>query len=110
MDDLLLYLFLSIPLIGAFAMFAMGISVIYRTSRVLNLAHGAMAMFPAYVFYALMEKGVMLGISLPLTVLSGVALGVGVERIFVRRLRPQGPTAQTFGTVEATGLLIALFT
>src|SRR4028118_1472099 len=38
MSDLLVYLFLSIPLIGAFAMFAMGISVIYRASRALNLA------------------------------------------------------------------------
>ena len=108
MKDLLIYAFLSIPLIGAFAMFALGISVIYRASRVLNLAHGAMAMLPAYFYYALMEKGIPLGISLVAAVLSGVILGVAVERIFVRRLRAQGPTAQTVGTVAVTGLLIAL--
>ena len=108
MKDLLVYAFLSIPLIGAFAMFALGISVIYRASRVLNLAHGAMAMLPAYFYYALMQKGIPLGISLLAAVVSGVLLGVAVERIFVRRLRAQGPTAQTVGTVAVTGLLIAL--
>ncbi|HEX2295383.1 MAG TPA: branched-chain amino acid ABC transporter permease/ATP-binding protein [Actinomycetota bacterium] len=108
MSDLLVYLFLSIPLIGAFAMFAMGISVIYRASRVLNLAHGAMAMFPAYVYYSLSNAGVPMWAGLPAAVASGAVLGVAVERIFVRRLRSQGPTAQTVGTVAVTGLLIAI--
>ena len=108
MGDLLVYAFLSIPLIGAFAMFALGISVIYRASRVLNLAHGAMAMVPAYLFYTFTQKGIPMPIALVLAVVSGGVLGIAVERIFVRRLRPQGPTAQTVGTVAVTGLLIAL--
>ena len=108
MGDLLVYAFLSIPLIGAFAMFALGISVIYRASRVLNLAHGAMAMVPAYLFYTFTQKGIPTLLALFLAVLSGGLLGIAVERIFVRRLRPQGPTAQTVGTVAVTGLLIAL--
>ncbi|MGH2753010.1 MAG: ABC transporter permease subunit, partial [Actinomycetota bacterium] len=108
MQDLLVYTFLSIPLIGAFAMFALGISVIYRASRVLNLAHGAMAMVPAYLFYSMTQKGLPVWAALFLSVMFGAVLGVAVERIFVRRLRPQGPTAQTVGTVAVTGLLIAL--
>jgi sulfate-transporting ATPase len=108
MRELLVYAFLSIPLIGAFAMFALGISVIYRASRVLNLAHGAMAMFPAYVYYSLVQAGIPMWAGLPAGVASGALLGVAVERIFVRRLRPQGPTAQTVGTVAVTGLLIAI--
>lgn len=108
MSDLLIFAFLSIPLIGAFALFAVGISVIYRASRVLNLAHGAMAMFPAYVFYSLTESGLPMLAALCVAILSGAALGILVERIFVRRLRAQGPTAQTVGTVAVTGLLIAL--
>src|SRR5918992_2441243 len=107
MKTIFVYTFLSIPLIGAFAMFALGISVIYRASRVLNLSHGAMAMIPAYVFYSLMTAGVPMVAALPLGVLSGALLGVTVERIFVRRLRAQGPTAQTVGTVAVSGLLIA---
>ncbi len=108
MSDFLVYGFLSIPLIGAFALFALGISVIYRASRVLNLAHGAMAMLPAYIYYSLTSKGVPSLFALVLSVISGALLGVIVERVFVRRLRNQGPTAQTVGTVAVTGLLIAL--
>ena len=108
MRTLLVYAFLSIPLIGAFSMFALGIAVIYRASRVLNLSHGAMAMIPAYLFYTFTNSGLPMYFSLPLAVLSGAVLGVLVERVFVRRLRPQGPTAQTVGTVAVTGLLIAL--
>jgi ABC-type branched-subunit amino acid transport system ATPase component/branched-subunit amino acid ABC-type transport system permease component len=109
MDDLLGYAFVSIPLIGAFAMFAVGITAIYRASRVLNLAHGAMAMVPAYVTHGLNAGWrVPLALALPMGVASGALLGVVVERAFVRRLRPQGPTAQTVGTVAVTGLLVAI--
>jgi sulfate-transporting ATPase len=108
MSRLLTFAFLSIPLIGAFAMFSLGIVVIYRASRVLNLAHGAMAMVPAYAFYSFTEAGLPVFVALPLGVATGSALGVAVEWGFVRRLRAQGPTAQTVGTVAVTGLLIAL--
>jgi sulfate-transporting ATPase len=105
---LLKYTFLSIPLIGAYTMFALGIVVIYRSSRVLNLAHGAMAMFPAYVYYSLTKTGLPVLAALLLAVAAGAGLGMLVEFVFVRRLRPQGATAQTVGTVAVTGLLIAL--
>ncbi|HVF75515.1 MAG TPA: ATP-binding cassette domain-containing protein [Acidimicrobiales bacterium] len=108
MTRVLVFAFLSIPLIGAFGMFSLGIVVIYRASRVLNLAHGAMAMAPAYAYYSLTELGLPPVVALVLGVAVGAALGVGVEWAFVRRLRRQGPTAQTVGTVAVTGLLIAL--
>lgn len=108
MGEILGFAFLSIPLIGAYAMFALGISAIYRASRVLNLAHGAMAMVPAYVLHTLVETvGLNRFFALPLAILSGSVLGVVVEWLFVRRLRPQGATAQTVGTVAVTGLLVA---
>ena len=108
MGDLLIFAFLSIPLIGAYTMFALGIVVIYRSSRVLNLAHGAMAMAPAYAYFSLTKWGIPPLAGLVLAVAAGALLGVGIESVFVRRLRPQGPTAQTVGTVAVTGLLIAL--
>ncbi|MGH2684177.1 MAG: ABC transporter permease, partial [Actinomycetota bacterium] len=108
MGDLLKFTFLSIPLIGAFTLFAVGISVIYRASRVLNLGHGAMAMFPAFIAYTLTRQGLPVPVTVLAAVATGALLGVAVERIFVRRLRPQGPTAQTVGTIAVTGLLVAL--
>jgi branched-subunit amino acid ABC-type transport system permease component len=102
-----IYFLLSIPLAGAFAMFALGVVAIYQASRVLNLAHGAMAMVPVYVLYELSKAGVPLALALPVAVVSGAVLGVAVERVFIRTLRGQSPTAQTVGTVAALGVLVS---
>jgi len=97
---------LTIPLVGAYMMFALGIVFIYRGSRVLNLAHGAMAMLPAYVAYSVAKvAGVIPATIVALAV--GGALGVAVERGVVRRLRTGAAMAQTVGTVGVLGLLIA---
>jgi branched-subunit amino acid ABC-type transport system permease component len=88
-------------------MFALGIVFIYRASRVLNLAHGAMAMFPAFIAFSLAGAIGAIPAALAATI-SGGFLGLVVERVVVRRLRPSGPTAQTVGTVAVFGLLIAL--
>lgn len=95
------------PLIAAYGIFAIGIVMIYRASRVLNLAHGAMAMLPAYLLYAMSEAGVPVVAAFPLALATGGALGWGVERVFVRRLRDESLTAQTVGTVAALGIIVA---
>jgi ABC-type branched-subunit amino acid transport system ATPase component/ABC-type branched-subunit amino acid transport system permease subunit len=101
-------LVLSLPLIGAYAIFALGIVLIYRASRMLNLAHGAMAMVPAYLLYAMVKAGIPVVVASPLAIASGALLGLAVERIFVSRLRSDGPTAQTVGTIAALGLMVAV--
>jgi branched-chain amino acid transport system permease protein len=106
LTDVLVNVALTTPLVGAYTMFALGIVFIYRASRVLNLAHGAMAMVPAYVAYELAPP---LGVhtAAVVAVVLGAAMGAAVERGVVRRLRPAGPTTQTVGTVAVLGLLIA---
>lgn len=99
---------LSLPLIGAYALLGLGITVIYRASRVLNLAHGALAMGSAYATYQLWRWGVPIAAALLGGLVFGAAFGVGVERVFVRRLRAGGATTQTVGTVAALGLSIAV--
>lgn len=101
-------LVLSLPLVGAFAIFAIGIVLIYRASKVLNLAHGVMATAPAYILYTLHQMGLPLVASLPLAIAFGGFLGWFVERAFVRPFREEGSSAQTVGTVVVLGLGIAL--
>jgi sulfate-transporting ATPase len=108
LKDILVSLVLSLPLIGAYAIFAIGIVLIYRASRMLNLAHGAMAMVPAYLLYELVKAGLPTALAFPFGIAAGAGLGLAVERVFVRRLRPDGPTAQTVGTVAALGIMVAL--
>lgn len=107
MSQLFIFPLLSLPLIGAYAIFALGLVVIYRASKVLNLAHGAMAMVPAYLVLTMVDIGLPMLLAFPLGVLSGGGLGYLIERVFVRPLRGVSPTAQTVGTVAALGLLVA---
>jgi branched-chain amino acid transport system permease protein len=99
---------LSLPLIGAYAIYAIGIVMIYRASRVLNLAHGVMATIPAYLLYTISGAGVPLVLALPLAIAGGGGLGWLVERVFVRAMRDESPTAQTVGTVVVLGFGVAL--
>src|SRR5687767_936364 len=73
----------------------------------LNLAHGAMAMLPAYLLYELVSHGVPMPVGVVVALALGAGFGMGVERLFVRRLRADGPTAQTVGTVAALGIIVA---
>ena len=107
LNDLYVNIVLTTPLVGAYTMFALGIVFIYRGSKVLNLAHGAMAMFPAFIGYSLAPHIRVIPATVVAVAFGGV-LGLLVERTVVRRLRPGGSTAQTVGTVGALGLLIAL--
>lgn len=108
MGRLLLFLLLSLPLIGAYAIFTLGLVVIYRASRVLNLAHGAMAMIPAYLSAGMVDRGIPVGIAFPLAVVAGGVFGVLILRVFVHPLRTVSTTAQTVGTVAAFGLCVAV--
>jgi branched-subunit amino acid ABC-type transport system permease component len=101
-------LLLALPNVGAYAILAIGIVVIFRASKVLNLAHGAMAMVPAYLVGSAHRAGVPIGVAVVLGVASGAVLGLVVERAFVRPLRQVSVAAQTVGTVAAFGLLVAL--
>lgn len=108
MSSLLPFVPLSLPLVGAYAIFALGIVVIFRASQVLNVAHGGMAMIPAYLVYSMNKAGVPIGVAFVAGVLAGAALGIAVERVFVRPLRSVSPTAQTVGTVAALGVMVSL--
>jgi len=99
---------LAMPLMAIYLLYATGIVVIYRASRVLNLAHGAMAAVPAYLFYSLAKHSVPAFVAMVLAVVGGAVFGVVVNAFVVQRLRPQGPTAQTVGTVAVFALTVAV--
>jgi branched-chain amino acid transport system permease protein len=108
MSRLFLYAVLSLPLIGVYSLLGLGITVIYQASRVLNLAHGAIAMVAAYTTYDLSHHHVPLVIAATAGVVAGALFALVVERVFVARLRAAGPTTQTVGTVAALTLAIAI--
>ena len=78
---------------GAFyALLALGLSVIFGMLGVVNFAHGAFYMLGAFgAFIALDSLGVNFWLALPLVPVVLGALGVVLERLFIRRLAPLDP-------------------
>ena len=74
---------------AVYCVFAMGLSLVYGTARVLNFAHGSFFMVGAYIAWVLsdgylgLNYAVMLIILIPVLFLMGVAL----ERAVIRPLR-----------------------
>jgi branched-chain amino acid transport system permease protein len=70
-----------------YALVAMGIVLIYKSSSVPNLAQGALVMLGAYVVLAFANgMGVPLWGAIPLAMASMFVMGVGIERVALRRL------------------------
>jgi ABC-type branched-subunit amino acid transport system ATPase component/ABC-type branched-subunit amino acid transport system permease subunit len=89
-------------LLGAFdgfliGLLAVGLVLVYRASRFLNLAHGQLGALPALLLAKLViDRGWPYWPSLVLCVAVGAATGIAVERWLVARLR-----ARTRSTVSA---------
>jgi len=88
--DLLLMLESAINggLVGLmYSLVAMGIVLIYKSSSVPNLAQGSMVMLAAYVVLAFANGlGAPLWVAIPLAIITMFCIGVGIERVALRRL------------------------
>ncbi|HXA42966.1 MAG TPA: ABC transporter permease [Candidatus Solibacter sp.] len=97
-----LYLALALsglPLGAMYALQAMGIVLIYKTARVFNFAQGAIGMTCAFVASGLVvDNHLPIAVAVPMAVLFGAALGIGIERLTIRPLPPGLPrTMMTLG-------------
>lgn len=84
--------FLELAINGAlsglmYSLVALGIVLIYKSSSVPNLAQGALAMLGAYVVLALFETlKLPIWAALPVGMLVMFGIGMGIERVALRRL------------------------
>lgn len=69
-----------------YALVALGIVLIYKSSSVPNLAQGALTMFGPYLVLAFAGKGVPIWAAIPLALVSMFVLGLVIERTALRRL------------------------
>ena len=83
---------------AAYALVAVGLVLIFRTSRVVNFAHGAVATVAAFVFSAMRVHLTTVGALLGGIGVAG-ALGLLIERTTMRRLQERGAAAKLVATV-----------
>ncbi len=70
-----------------YALLAVGLVLTYRSSRVINFAHGAVGLFVAGLFAVVVGRyGVPYGLGFPAALLCGALVGAGLEALIVRRL------------------------
>ena len=87
---------LAVALIGGvvtgvvYALAALGLVIVYRATRVLNFAHGAMGMLSTYIFGRALHDAsaprVPIAVALLLSLIFAVCLGLAVERFVMRPL------------------------
>ncbi len=92
----------GLPIGAMYALQALGIVIVYKTSGVFNFATGAIGLACAYAASSLVAAGVPIVVTMVLAVALGVTLGVGIE-LSVRRV--PGTLSRTIVTL---GWLLAL--
>ncbi|HEV2686734.1 MAG TPA: hypothetical protein VGW79_08860, partial [Actinomycetota bacterium] len=89
-----------------FALLGIGVVLIYKSSGVLNFAHGSMAMFCTYIYFQLDRSfHLPVGVSLLIAVLCGVVLGAATYLGIFRRMRNAGLLAKVIGALAVAGFL-----
>lgn len=84
----------------------LGVVVVYRSTRVLSFAQGALASFNAYVFFQLSVLWDWpVALAFAAAVAAAVLVGVGSERLAIAPLRRADPITRTVATL---GLVLAL--
>jgi len=106
MEKFLQFLISGIMIGGIYGLVALGLVLVYKSSRVLNLAHGGFLMILAWLCWSL---AVQLGLPIWFSILSVLAIsvvaGLGVERFILRPLIGQ-PILAVIITTLALGYFL----
>jgi ABC-type branched-subunit amino acid transport system ATPase component/ABC-type branched-subunit amino acid transport system permease subunit len=90
-----------------YAILASGLVLVYRASRVINLAHGQVGAFCATLFAVLVDDWkIPYAAALPLAIVAGAAVGWLIERGLVRPLVERSHLAVLVATIGVTDLLL----
>lgn len=106
--------FLEVSLVGlavggVYALIALGYVIVYRTTRVVNFAHGNIMMFGAYCYFT---GAAVLDLpwwaALPLAIVATALLGTVVERLLLRPLEGRSQTVAVMATFGLAAVLHGL--
>jgi branched-subunit amino acid ABC-type transport system permease component len=90
---------------SAYSLIAVGFVMVYKGSRIFNLAHGEIGAFGLYMAYALNKHGVPVLISFIAGIIIAAGVAVIIERILIRRLVDRSPLAAVACTLGVAFVL-----
>jgi branched-chain amino acid transport system permease protein len=88
-----------------YAAVALALVMIWRATRVVNYAQGAMAMFTTYIALVAIQHGATYWLAFAVALLAGLLIGALTERVLVRPVESRPPLNAVILTL---GVLIAL--
>ena len=89
-----------------YAVLALGLVVLYKSSSILNFAHGELALLGAFLCYAAINQaGLSIAIALSATLLMSAGIGLFIEVAFLRRLTGQPLISAIMMTLGLAALL-----
>ena len=88
-----------------YAAYALALVLIWRSTRIVNFAQGAMAMLTTYFALALIESGQPYWVGFVVALIAGFVLGVVLERLLIRPVEG-GPELNA--VIVTLGLFVAL--
>src|SRR3954470_6613214 len=102
--------FLNVTLTGlaqgaVYSAVALALVLIWRSTRIVNFAQGAMALFTTYIALVLVEAGWSYWVALIAALVSGFVIGAVVERVVVRPVEG-GPELNA--VIVTLGLFVAI--
>jgi len=90
-----------------YALVAQGLVLIYRSTGVINFAHGALAGVGAYTFFELHENdGWSWPLAIVMSMLAAGILGVAMQGLVMRRLRGASPLMRVIATTALLTVLV----
>lgn len=94
---------------GLYALAALAFVLVYKATRVVNIAIGEMLMIGAYLFFTFAAMWALpLWLAIPAAVLASGALGAVIERTIIRPLLGEPPISVFMVTVGLSSVLIGL--
>jgi len=100
--QILQYVISGITIGAIYAVIALGFTIIYNSTEVINFAQGEFVMLGGMAVIALNSIGLPLGLSFILAVLSVTLVGVTLERFTIRPARSSNPITLIIITVGAS--------
>ena len=94
---------------GLYALTGLAFVIIYKATKVVNIAIGEMLMLGAYVFFAFAAGlGLPLWLAVPGALLVSGAFGALVERVMIRPMLGESPISSFMVTVGLSSMLVGL--
>ncbi|MCZ7566276.1 MAG: hypothetical protein M5U08_22795 [Burkholderiales bacterium] len=102
------YLLTGVTIGAIYALVALGFSIIYNASHVINFAQGEFVMIGGMTTVSLVDGGVPLPLAIALAVLVAAAVGLALEKLAIERARGASVVTLIIITIGASIFLRGL--